>query len=523
VPRLGFAIVPPALKSSDMSALVRGRIWRVALVSAVAGLVLASCSHPSPPPGPNPPTAFATSTSEAAAGRPNIVFVLTDDLSDNLVSQMPAVLAMEQHGASFSHYDVVDSLCCPSRSAIFTGEYPHDDGVFTNRPPFGGYQAYVAHHDERHAFAVSLKGLGYTTAFMGKYLNGYPANGPVPPGWDVWDGVNAGGYQEYNYRVNVNGVPVQYGNAPGDYLTDVLSQKATSFISSASTSSHPFFLEVATFAPHAPFIPAPKYAHAADGALYPATPAYDAAVTNPPPWLGQRPPLTTTEELRMSSDYRRRVEVDYSVDDLINNITSALASAGVQNNTYIVFSSDNGFHMGEYRLLDGKQTAFDTDINVPLVITGPQVADGRAVSGLASNIDLAPTFDAMAHAPVDPKTDGVSLLPLLSGHTPPDWQRAVLIEHHGTNDAPGDPDAQSQAQADPPSYEAIRTADALFVRYVGGFEEYYNTDLDPYELDNLGGSRAPPYLKRALRALSQCHRAVECQKAATAPFTPPRD
>jgi N-acetylglucosamine-6-sulfatase len=510
-----------AVTSLDMSAPAGGRLRRTALLFALAAVVLASCSHPSPP-GAIPPSAFASSTSEAAAGRPNIIFVLTDDLSDNLVSQMPSVLTMERHGTSFSHYYVVDSLCCPSRSSIFTGEYPHDDGVFTNEPPYGGYQGYMANHDARHSFAVALQGLGYTTAFMGKYLNGYAANDAVPPGWDVWDGVNGGGYQEYGYRVNDNGVPVQYGNSPSDYLTDVLSQKASSFISSASTGSRPFFLEVATFAPHAPFIPAPKYSLAAPGALYPGTPAYDAQVTNPPPWLGQRPPLTPYEEQRMANSYRLRVEVDYSVDDLIDNVTSALASAGVQNNTYVVFSSDNGFHMGEYRLLEGKQTAFDTDINVPLVITGPHVEAGRTVSSLASNIDLAPSFDAMADAPVDPKTDGVSLLPLLSGHTPPDWQRAVLIEHHGYDDVPGDPDAQSHAQADPPSYEAIRTANALFVRYVGGYEEYYNTDVDPYELDNLGGSRAPPDLKRALRALSECHRAVQCQKAATQPFMPLR-
>jgi N-acetylglucosamine-6-sulfatase len=511
-----------AMKSLDMSALATGRIWRAALLSAVAAVVLASCSHTSTPPGANAPSAFASSTSQAASGRPNIVFVLTDDLSDNLVSQMPAVLAMQRHGTSFSHYYVVDSLCCPSRSSIFTGEYPHDDGVFTNDPPDGGYQAYQANHDAPHSFAVALKDQGYTTAFMGKYLNGYGATDPVPPGWDVWDGVNEGGYQEYNYRVNVNGVPVNYGGAPSDYLTDVLSQKAATFVSSASTSSHPFFLEVATFAPHAPFIPAPKYKNAAAGALYPATPAYDAQVKNPPPWLGQRQPLTTAEEAHMLSEYRRRIEVDYSVDDLINNIKSALARAGVQNDTYIVFSSDNGLHMGEYRLLDGKQTPFDTDISVPLVMTGPHIAAGRTVSALASNIDLAPTFDAVAQAPVDPKTDGVSLLPLLSRQPPPDWQQAVLVEHHGTDDLPGDPDAQNRAQADPPSYEAIRTANALFVRYASGFEEYYNTDVDPYELDNLGGSRAPPYLKAALEALSQCHRAVACQNAATQPFTPLR-
>jgi arylsulfatase A-like enzyme len=178
--------------------------------------------------------------------------------------------------------------------------------------------------------------------------------------------------------------------------------------------------------------------------------------------------------------------------------------------------------VGEYRLLSGKQTAFDTDINVPLVVSGPHVPAGHTVSAMASNIDLAPTFDAIAGSPVDAKTDGVSLLPVLRGHTPADWQQAVLIEHHGHDDRPGDPDAQSAAHGDPSSYEAVRTLSALYVRYTNGFEEYYDTAVDPYELDNLGGKQAPPSVRLALRELSQCHGAVACQRAATEPFASAR-
>jgi N-acetylglucosamine-6-sulfatase len=520
--RIGFVIMLDRSTTLVRPRLIRRQ--RLVIWLGLAVSLLAACSYsPSASTGASqrPPTAYASSTAQAASGRPNIVFVLTDDLADNLVSQMPPVLALERNGTTFAHYDVVDSLCCPSRSAIFTGEYPHDDGVITNGPPYGGYQSFMAHGDEQHSFALSLANRGYTTAFMGKYLNGYQVGDPVAPGWDVWDAVGGdGGYHEFNYDMNVNGVPVQYGATPSDYLTNVLSRKAAAFISSAATSSsHPFFLEVATFAPHRPFVPAPKYRHAARGALYPETPAYDAQVKNPPPWLGHRARLTAAQEHTMSVIYRRRIEDDYSVNDLLTNVESALTKAGVRGNTYIVFSSDNGYHMGEYRLLSGKQTAFDSDINVPLVVSGPRVPAGHTVSALASNIDLAPTFDAIAGAPVDSNADGVSLLPLLSGRTPANWQQAVLIEHHGHDDQPGDPDAQNRAHGDPPSYEAVRTLNALYVRYVNGFEEFYNTAVDPNELDNLGGRRAPTSLKVALTDLSQCHGAAACQKAATAPFT----
>ena len=113
--------------------------------------------------------------------RPNFVFVLTDDLSWNLVSHMPHLLALEKAGATMSRYYVVDSLCCPSRSAIFTGQYPHDDGVFTNAGSDGGYFAFNRHGDQRKSFALALHQAGYRTAMMGKYLNQYQPAYPQPP------------------------------------------------------------------------------------------------------------------------------------------------------------------------------------------------------------------------------------------------------------------------------------------------------------------------------------------------------
>src|SRR5690242_8025536 len=109
----------------------------------------------------------------ASASRPNIVFILTDDLSNNLVPYMPHVLQLAHAGTSFSRYYVVDSLCCPSRASIFTGEYPHDDGVYTNAGADGGYNTFVRHNDPQKSFAVTLRAAGYRTAIMGKFLNGY--------------------------------------------------------------------------------------------------------------------------------------------------------------------------------------------------------------------------------------------------------------------------------------------------------------------------------------------------------------
>ena len=480
--------------------------FRLVAAAAIA-LMLSSCN------GSGAGHTSASAGGAQSSTKPNIVFVLTDDLSWNLVSHMPHVQALQKAGTTMSNYYVVDSLCCPSRSAIFTGEYPHDDGVFTNGGSDGGYAAYNKNGNELKASAVALQKAGYTTGFMGKYLNGYQPVDAVPPGWNEWD-VAGYGYPEFNYNLNQNGKTQHYGRDAQSYLTDVLSNKAGSFIDSSASAHKPFMLEVATFAPHAPYTPAPRYATAAAGVAYPETPAYNALPSAPPAWLKNRAPLTAKQQKGITADYDKRIEADLAVDDLIGHLEAELKAKGVADNTYFVFSSDNGYHMGEYRLLPGKQTAFDTDIHVPLIVTGPGVPAGATSSQLVSNIDLAPTFESLAGATVGSNVDGVSLSDLWHGQQPADWQQAVLIEHHGPDDTKGDPDAQSAKHADPPSYEAVRTATALYVRYADGDQEYYDTAHDPNELDNLAATGVPPALPKMLTALQNCHNASACQAAA---------
>ena len=486
---------------------------RLTVAAAIAALSLAACTATSTGHSVTGASGSQETAPTGATARPNIVFVLTDDLSMNLISHMPHVLALQKSGTTMSNYYVVDSLCCPSRSAIFTGEYPHDDGVFTNSGTDGGYTAYNSNGDQPKSFALALQKAGYTTGFMGKYLNGYQPTAPIPPGWNAWD-VAGNGYPEFDYTLNENGTQQKFRHDPSDYLVDVLSQKAGSFIDASATTGTPFMLEVATFAPHSPYTPAPRYANAAQGVSYPTTPAYDTLPTDAPSWLTARGPLTPTEKTSLLNDYRKRIEADMAVDDLIGNIEAHLKAHGIANNTDIVFSSDNGYHMGEYRLLAGKQTAFDTDIHVPLIVSGPHVPAGRTVTQLTSNVDLAPTFETLAGAPIGSTVDGISLDGLWHGQSPSNWQHAVLVEHHGPDDTPGDPDRQNTKHADPPSYEAIRTATALYVKYANGEQEYYNTTHDPDELHNIASSGVPAAMPAHLAALQGCHDATACQTAA---------
>jgi N-acetylglucosamine-6-sulfatase len=454
--------------------------------------------------------------------RPNIVFVLTDDLSSNLVRYMPHVLRMQRAGANFSNYFVSDSLCCPSRASILTGRFPHDTRVFDNSPPEGGYSVFHQRGEEAQTFAVALQRQGYRTALMGKYLNGYKPGtregGPkpyVPPGWSEWD-VAGDGYPEYGYRMNSNGRVHQYGYKPADYLTDVLARKGLSFIDRSAARRRPFMLELATFAPHSPYTPAPRDVGALPFVHAPRTPAFNTVGTDEPAWLASFGPLGAAQVASIDDKFRRRAEAVQAIDRMIGQIESRLAADGVARNTYIVFSSDNGLHMGEHRLRPGKLTAFDTDIKVPLVVTGPGVPAGRTVSQMTENVDLCPSFEELAGAPIGASVDGHSLVSLMHGARPVGWRKEILVEHHGRVYDRGDPDLPARGSGNPPSYEALRSNRSLYVEYATGEREYYELRRDPFELDNLASRLSPAHarqLHRTLVGIERCHGRRACWRA----------
>ena len=459
------------------------------------------------------------------------MFVLTDDLSWNLVQYMPRVLRLQRAGVTFSRYIVSDSLCCPSRSSIFTGLYPHDTGVLTNSGyHHGGYLAFLAHGDEAKTFAVAVHGRGYMTSMMGKYLNGYnPARPTVPRGWDGWQ-VAGNGYPEFNYDLNANGHLFHFGGRsnPANYLTDVLAGRATSFVAKAARAHKPFLLEVATFAPHAPYTPAPRNAHDFPGLTEPRDPSFNTNNVNPPSWLGKRAPLAPAAVRRIDLDYRRRARAVEAVDRLVGEVENVLGRLGLAKNTYIVFSSDNGYHMGQHRLLPGKMTAFDTDIRVPLIVTGPGVPHHRTITQLVENVDLYPTFARLAGAIPAPSIDGRSLVPLLHGQRVRRWRTAAPIEHHGPATPIDDPDYENgELGGNPDSYNAIRLGgaviagqlvrNAVYVEYVNGEREYYNISTDPNERHNTYnrlGPRQRNQLHAITAALSRCHGIAACWTAA---------
>ncbi len=467
------------------------------------------------PPSPPPPAAAQNAPAQAVAAggkRPNIVFILTDDLSLNLVQYMPHVLKMQKDGVTFANYFVTDSLCCPSRSSIFTGRFPHDTGIFTNTGSDGGFKAFHKRHEEQLTFAAALASAGYRTAMMGKYLNGYkPQNDPPEPGWSLWE-VAGNGYPQFNYDFSDNGKFVRAGHAPSEYLTDVLAAKAVDFVKQSKGS--PFAIEVATFSPHAPYTPAPRDADAFPGLRAPHTAAFNvAAEADMPQWLKAHRALADGDIAKIDHDFRMRAQSVQAVDKMIGELEDAVDALGEAGNTYFVFSSDNGYHMGEHRMMPGKMTAFDTDIHVPLIVTGPGIAPGRVVQEIADNIDLNPTFAEIGGTAAAADVDGRSLVPFLHGRAVTEWRKAALVEHHGHLTDTSDPDFPGKRGGNPPSYEAIRGSTWVYVEYDDGEKEYHDRTTDPDELHNTYAALHDDQkasLHAMLTGLANCHDAQSC-------------
>jgi arylsulfatase A-like enzyme len=203
---------------------------------------------------------------------------------------------------------------------------------------------------------------------------------------------------------------------------------------------------------------------------------------------------------------------------MIGDIQQALAASGLAGDTYIFFSSDNGLHAGEYRLMPGKLTAFDSDIHVPLIVTGPGVRAGTTTSAMVENVDLANTFAAIGGTQL--AGDGHSLLALLHGRTPANWRNAVLIEHHSPRRTVLDPDYQQPLSGEPTTYEAMRTHAFLYVEYADSEREFYDLRRDPLELRNIFGRLSPwqrLLLHVRLHSLERCRGVKACWTAMHVP------
>ncbi len=468
--------------------------------------------------------------------RPNIVLILTDDMNETDLAYLPKTQKLiRDEGATFNQFLYGMALCCPSRTSILRGQYPHNTEIVGNKPPDGGFELVYKYGLEQSTVAVWLQEAGYNTALIGKYLNGYPNRATttyVPAGWTEWyssvgDAEHMDiAYGEYNYTLNENGTLVKYGDTPEDYGTDVYGAKALDFIERNVAAGEPFFAYVSVYAPHNPFTPAPRHEELFADIELPRSPSFnEAEIKDNGRYFSKLPELTDEEIADMETKYRLRVQSLQAVDDLVENVVAKLEALGQLDNTYIFFASDNGFHMGEHRLLPGKATAFEEDIRVPMYVRGPDVHAGTVINKMCANIDLAPTFADLAGASVPDFVDGRSLVPFMKGQIVFEWRNAFVISRGRTfadeSAATGltflaaftDPLTATFGEQEPidspyddrpgGQFRGLRTEDYTYVEFVNGDIELYDLKKDPYQLENIADTASSRLLSKLENWLSE--------------------
>jgi arylsulfatase A-like enzyme len=467
----------------------------------------------------------------AAADRPNIVFIMSDDHAAHAISAYgsrvnttPNIDRLAREGMRFDNVFVTNSICTPSRAAILTGQYSHRNGV----PVFNRFDS------SRQTVARLLQAGGYYTGMIGKWHLGSD-----PAGFDRWEILpGQGAYMD----------PVLYTASgektyTGRYVTDVITDLALDFLRSRPAGK-PFFLMMHHKAPHRNWVPEEKYRKAFELRWIPEPPTlWDSYATRtdalhenqqrvsadltrsdlklePPAdltgterlrWLSTKPvevtatvggqrvtltgdALTRWKYQRYMQDYLATVQ---AVDDSVGRVLDYLDSAGLSQNTIVIYTSDQGFFLGDHGLYD-KRFMYDECLRMPFLVRWPAgIKAGSVARAMALNVDFAPTFLEAAGLPVPTAMQGRSVVPLLEDRTPADWRTSMYYRYYHD---PGDHNTRA--------HYGVRTMTHKLISFwKSGQWELFDLVNDPGELHNLygqpGHERVTAELKAELVRLKQ--------------------
>jgi arylsulfatase A-like enzyme len=441
---------------------------------------------------------------DAATKRPDIVVIHMDDASPRAAglwsdpARTPALARFPNRGLTFSNAVASSPLCGPSRGNLLTGRYGHGTGITSN-----SMRAY----QPQSALGARMRQAGYGTAYVGKFMNGLAsqartraAMGRYAHGWDRFNVIWQDNGRFYDYRYFTRSRTLHHGREATDHSSFVAANDAVSFIERAPRA-RPLFMIVSLFEGHHPYQPMRRFVgHPACADEDWHGPAYDEADVSDKPAYVQN--LATRSSA--SFDLTARCQSILTVDYVTERVRSALARTGRLRDTLLVFTADNGWLMGEHRLV-GKTHAYSTP--VPLYMLWPARWGGRTrdIREPVSNVDLAPTFCAIAGCRMrDP--DGRSLLPLMHG-TADRLGRDFVYEEmlHGALDYRG-------GRTGRPGWYGIRTTLRysnrlwIYTEYQRGRRprpdrELYDLAKDPHQLENLAGRPQFEKVERRLRRL----------------------
>jgi len=413
----------------------------------------------------------------AEARPPNVIFVLTDDqrfdalgCMGNSVVQTPHIDRLAAQGTLFTNMFCTTSICATSRASFLTGQYERRHGIVDFRTPLNPQQL-------AETFPVMLRRHGYRTGMVGKWGLG----GPLPrAAYDVFDGYSGQGRY----------YPKDKSGQAGEHQTHQIGDRALAFLDRCS-AEQPFLLQLYTKAAHCqdgdpwPFQPDPRYASLfADTMIVPPTTATDRHFELLPEFLRDSEARKRWRIRFENAELYQKSVRDYfrliaGIDDVIGRLVSKLHQKGLADNTVIVFTSDNGFYLGD-RGLAGKWFMHEESIRLPLIVYDPRLAAqhrGRRVQQMVLNLDVAPTILELAGLEVPTGVQGRSVVPLMDGEAT-QWRDRFLYEHRFEHPRI-------------PKTEGVRTERWKYIRYTSvepAHEELFDLEDDPLEERNLASA-----------------------------------
>jgi len=569
------------------------------VLALALGLVVATSEEAS---------AARAKASEVEGQKPSFVVIQTDDetmeelydgvrmLSGAEEFAMPNTLQLlGEKGVTFNRYYTPYSLCAPSRVSLLTGRYAHNDNVRGNVPPNGGWTGFQSRLAYSHNIATWLQGAGYRTIHIGKILNGY-GDAPYspgteePPGWTSWHTIlnSDTNHYAYGYLLNNNGVVEgPYGDSgswetreygaiddagcpyaplnglPCYYETDMFNGLAVGELA-ATPPEQPFYMQVDYTSPHGDFRkPAGPQPATRDIGRFTGAPLPDSRaegfnegnVNDKPRFIREAPYLSATEIHTYRVYYQNCLNALISVDEGVKGIVDELGALGRLRNTYIIFTSDNGFFFGQHRLVGGKFLAYEPSTHLPLIIRGPGIKPNTQSGQLVNTTDIAPTILELAEVAPDKSIDGVSLAPYAkdptlrsrrpllfesfvqtddveaNGQAPTEEAsapertaagpaRGKLLSGAARKGSAANPPAHASVVAPPKNYYGIRLGPYKYIEWPDGEKELYDINKDPNELNNIvrDGNYAPirAFMHQELERLEECSGRT-CQEVSEKP------
>lgn len=469
-------------------------------------------------------TSLSNLPHSASGEKPNVILINLDDadyrmFSPELLELYPHLSRLAKNSISFTNLHVTTPFCGPSRASLFRGQYAHRTGVRVNIPESplslgfkGGYREFLRNQHEQEELGVWMQRAGYRTMMVGKYHhNGFDFR--KPPGWNDFYMSNGGRYHgTYRFTTKDNPAGANSRNPVDVYRTDQeaaeavdlirahtanrsaesessrsgkASEPTTSTREGSQTEQVPFFLYLAPLAPHRPvgsdftkMVDKEKYGQWQSELQIPPTPDFDEAQMSDKPLHRQSPRYSETELKSLQSEYVSRARAVKSVDEMIGRLMSTLRECQLTDSTYVFFTSDNGYQLGQHRL-HNKLDPYQMCTNVPLYVSGPGIKPAQTANHLLAHIDICPTILELAGATTPEFLDGKSFSRLL--HQPGSagertWRKPVVIENWQAK--------RNRGKVLPGAYSGLRYYDKVYVEWVTGDKEFYDLAKDPFELDN---------------------------------------